>query len=526
MQPQLLHFAEEVGQHIGHGGRIVAGPVVVEGGQLKMLGHDVQLILAQVGQQILGQDQAVDGGILKGDAVFPAPGGDKAHVKVRIVGGQGPVPHKVQKGPQGLLLAGGALQHLVGDAGKTDDIRVQDAPGGDKGVEPLPHLPVFQHHCADLDDDLPPPVQAGGLDVKADNLVIKGLVGLAVDHHPVVHVVEVIGLHAEENFDVLGRVLGVGEGVGHAVVGDGDGGVAPPLRPLDHVLVRADDRVGLKAHRRQGVHGGHVGVQMQLHPLLRGGVLALLLGGGGDGHGLQHHVAIKAVHVQPPLDLQVHPLLHPVHDGLALVPGEELVHPDGPGVVGQVKGHHPGPPLFQLLVVHGEHVALHHHHAHIQLQLVHGGGPLGHGPAKDGLPLGLALGVGGGADGGALHGRPADGLAAGEGVPLLRFRLHFCFWLRLGFGRGRSFRRLLGLGRGGPLQLGRGLGAGDLHAVHGIGPADGLLRLPHQVGSGPRRAGDLDVGAALGATQHHGGDLPGLHGIGQLRPPPQGGEHL
>ena len=524
MQPQLLHFAEEVGQHIGHGGRVVAGPVVVEGRQLKVLGHDVQLILAQVGQQVLGQDQAVDGGVLKGDAVFPAPGGDKAHVKVRIVGGQGPVPHKVQKGPQGLLLAGGSLQHLIGDAGELNDLRVQDAPGGDKGVEPLPHLSMFQHHCADLDDDLPPPVQAGGLDVKTDDLVVKGLIGPAVDHHPVVHVVDIIGLHAEQYLDVLGRVLGVGEGVGHAVVGDGDSGVAPPLRPLDHVLVRADDRVGLKAHRRQGVHGGHVGVQMQLHPLLRGGVLALLLGGGGDGHGLQHHVAIKAVHVQPPLDLQVHPLLHPVHDGLALVPGEELVHPDGPGVVGQVKGHHPGPPLFQLLVVHGEHVALHHHHAHVQLQLVHGGGPLGHRPAKDGLAFTLSLGVDGGADGGALHGRPADGLGAGKGVPLLRFRLCLGLRLPLGLGDGCGPDRLLSLSW--LLRLGGGLGAGDLHAVHGIGPADGLLRLPHQVGSGPRRAGDLDVGAALGAIEHHGGDLPGLHGIGQLRPPPQGGEHL
>ena len=31
MEAQLLQHPEKVGQHVGHGGRVVAGPVVVEG---------------------------------------------------------------------------------------------------------------------------------------------------------------------------------------------------------------------------------------------------------------------------------------------------------------------------------------------------------------------------------------------------------------------------------------------------------------------------------------------------------------
>ena len=46
-------------------------------------------------------------------------------------------------------------------------------------------------------------------------------------------------LHAVQNLDFLGRVPGVRERLGHAVVGNGHGRVPPGLRPLDHVPVRA-----------------------------------------------------------------------------------------------------------------------------------------------------------------------------------------------------------------------------------------------------------------------------------------------
>ena len=122
-QPHLLQLFEKVGQHIGHSGRVIAGPVVVEGGQMQILRHDVQLVFAQFRQQVLSQDQAVHRGVVEGNPIFPASRGNKAHIKIGVVGRQRPVPSKGQKGLQRLLLRGGPLQHLVRDAGEMDDLR-------------------------------------------------------------------------------------------------------------------------------------------------------------------------------------------------------------------------------------------------------------------------------------------------------------------------------------------------------------------------------------------------------------------
>ena len=51
-----LQLFEKARQHIGHRGRVVAGPVVVEGGQTKVLRHNIQLVFAQLGQQVLSQN--------------------------------------------------------------------------------------------------------------------------------------------------------------------------------------------------------------------------------------------------------------------------------------------------------------------------------------------------------------------------------------------------------------------------------------------------------------------------------------
>ena len=441
-QAHLLQHLKERGQHVAHRGRVVAGPVVIEGGQVQVLRHDVQLVLAQVRQQVLGQDQAVDGGIVEGNAVFPAAGGDKAHVEVGVVGRQGPVPGKSQESPQGLLLGGSPHQHLIGDTGQADDLRTQDAAGGDKGVEPVGDLPVFQHYGANLDDDLVLPVQPCGLDVEADDLLVKGLFCFPVDHYSVIHVVDVVRLHAVQDLDIFGGVPRIREGLGHPVIGDGDGPVAPGLRPLDHVFVRPQ----LGTDRGEGVHSGHGGVQVELHPLFRRVIHLHRLGHRHDGHGLQHHVAVEPVHVQPALDLEVHPLLDPVHDGLALVSGEEFVHPNGAGVVGQIEGHHPGAPLFQLPVVHGKDIALDDHHAHVQLQLPDGGRPLLDDMPENRLAGGLALpfSLGSGrrrAPPGLPQRLPPNGLRPREGVHLRCRALPLPRMGRAGLGRGGRHRR-------------------------------------------------------------------------------------
>ena len=54
VDPPLMEHFPERDQHVAHCGGIVAGPVVVEGGQVQMLRHNVQLVLAETWQQVLG----------------------------------------------------------------------------------------------------------------------------------------------------------------------------------------------------------------------------------------------------------------------------------------------------------------------------------------------------------------------------------------------------------------------------------------------------------------------------------------
>ena len=436
------------------------------------------------------------------------------------MGGQGPVPGKGQKGPQGLLLRGSSLQHLVGDAGKTDNFRGQNPLRRDKGIEGIGDLPVFQHHRADFNNDLIFSIQAGGLNIKTDNFLVEGGVHRPVDGHPVVHIVNKIGLHPIQNLNFLSGVPGVGEGLGHTVVGDGDGRMSPGLRPLDYVLVRAQ----LGCHTGEGVHGGHGGMKVELHPLFRGGVLLHFFLRRGNGHRLQHHVAIEPIHAQPALNLDMHPFLDAVHQGLALLAGKKLVHPDGAGVVGHVKGHHPGPPLFQLPVVDGEDVPLHHHHAHVQLQLSDWGGGLGNCLAEDGLSLGLfvLLGGGGGA-GAAFQRRLSDGLCAGKGVVNFIFILVYILRALVLQGFGVFRNRFVNLFIFMDYRLFFRL---NLHAVQAIGPANRLLRLSDKVGARSGGSFHGDFGAAAGLVDGGGHDPPALHPVGQLGPLAQGGKHL
>ena len=54
VDPPLMEHFPERDQHVAHRGGIVAGPVVIEGGQVQMVRHNVQLVLAETWQQVLG----------------------------------------------------------------------------------------------------------------------------------------------------------------------------------------------------------------------------------------------------------------------------------------------------------------------------------------------------------------------------------------------------------------------------------------------------------------------------------------
>ena len=250
LHPQVPQHPPEGHEHITHHGGVVAGAVVVEGGQFQVLRHDVQFVFPQIRQQVLRQNEGVDGGIGERS---PHPGAafrQKAHVELGVVGGQRAIPHPVQKGVQCLLLAGGVGHHGVGDAGQLHDVPGDGSRRVDKGVVLIHHFPVLEHHGADLGDDVPFSAQTSGLDVEADDLGVYGQRTVPVHHHSVVHVVDEVAFHAVDDLDfVPGSTGRVRECLGDAVVGDGDGLVPPGDGALDRVL-----------HLGEGVHLGKSGM--------------------------------------------------------------------------------------------------------------------------------------------------------------------------------------------------------------------------------------------------------------------------
>ena len=322
-----------------------------------------------------------------------------------------------------------------------------------------------------------------------------------MDHDAVIHIVDIVALHAVEDLDILlgaghlglARGLhGIGEGLGDTVIGDADGPVSPARSCLDR-----------RAGWRQSIHVGHGGMQVQLHPLeALGGVLALGHGAWGYAVGPQDGLVVELVHVHLALDPEHGAHGNIVQDRLGLVGLHELADTDGVGVVGHVEIDDPGVALFQLLVVHGEDPALHDDEAHVEAQVLHG-----HGIPLEGLAVeGIALLLRGGA---ANRGR---GLLVRElGLGALGHHLHA--------------HLLHGIKEGLSLQLATRLD-GDLHILaaellqgspHG---GDGVLQHFPTVGpelDGQAQALPLPDGTRQGAHAHgilpdeEGGEIRGLH---------------
>ena len=141
--------------------------------------------------------------------------------------------------------------------------------------------PLYPHR-ANLRDALLFGGKPGGFQVEADKLPVQG--SGAVPHRRGHQVVDKIGLCAVNDLEV--RVLladvrlgvhGLGEGLGHPVVRDGHGLLAPSVGLVDQVRGGGD-----------AIQVGHAGVQVQLHPLFHGVVHHLHLVHSGNGPGPQH----------------------------------------------------------------------------------------------------------------------------------------------------------------------------------------------------------------------------------------------
>ena len=175
---------------------------------------------------------------------------------------------------------------------------------------------------------------------------------------------------------------GIRKGLAAAVVGDGDGPVAPGRSLLDGGIGGG-----------QGVHVGHGGVQVQLHPLhTHRRVLPFGQAAGLHGVGLQHHFVFKPILDELSLHPQNRADIHIFQDRFCLVCLHKAADTDGIGIVGHVEFYNKRVALFQFLVVDVEYLSLHDHRAHVHGQILHG-----HGSSLEGLAVeGLA---GGGGDG-------------------------------------------------------------------------------------------------------------------------------
>ena len=365
----LLQHFEKAHEQIPAGDGVVGGAVVVEIGQTQRVRDDVELVFAELRHQILRQDERIDIRRLEHDAEALARCRHEADIKIGVVRAQRPAADIVEKLRDRLGDIRLPGEHLVGDAGEVDDLQLQRPVRVDEHLEGAEHLLALHDGRADLDDRVVQRRKAGRLEVEGDVFLVEGEVSVAVDGNAVVDVVDVVALAAVEDLDVLIRPgdLGlarglhrVGEGLGPAVVGDGDGAVAPAGRTLD-------GRAGIG----QRVHGRHRGMQMQLHALFGVGIAALgrldLLHGGR----LQDHFVVVAVKAHLALHAQPHAGLHVVDDGLGLGSLHKLIDADGAGVVRHVEADDPRPALFELPVLHGEDLALDDHTEHIEIELVH-----------------------------------------------------------------------------------------------------------------------------------------------------------
>ena len=246
----LFEHDEELGQHLRDRDRIVGRAVVVELRELQVVGHDVELVLAELGQEILRENQRVEICRLERDAALFAACADEADIKLRIVRSERAAARKGQKRVQRVLQLRRAAQHVVRDAGQADDLRRKPALGVDKGLERVDDLAVFQNDRTDLGDGIVRDLQTRCFNVETADLSRKIAVLRAVHTDTVVDVVEKIALTAvKEFYFTLAGVPSVREALRYAVIRDGDGGHPP----LDRAL---DDRGGVG----QRVHVGHTGM--------------------------------------------------------------------------------------------------------------------------------------------------------------------------------------------------------------------------------------------------------------------------
>ena len=287
---------------------------------------------------------------------------DKSHVKGSVVGHQRRIPHKFQKLGEDYVDLGIRQHHGVVDAGQLLNVKWDRHVRVHKGGKFIRDLPVRHLHRPDFNDPVLFWAEARGLDVKNHICIGKALVPGIL--HQLLGVVHQIPLHAVDDLEgisLVQGVVGVREGLYTAVVRHRDGGHSPFLGPLDDIL-----------HLGNAVHVAHLGMAVQLHPLLQTSVHALaceivaLL----DAHnGAKGQLSVELVDGGHALDADEGAHVDHALDLLEQLRPHKHFHADGVREVRDVEGQDEFA-AAQLPALAGEDLAPQGHLAHLPVDLL------------------------------------------------------------------------------------------------------------------------------------------------------------
>ena len=279
----LLQHLDELHEDPCGALRVVHRPVMVVQGNVQGLCHRVQSVLGLVRQQHPGDAHRVHVGMLHGQ---PLPSGvllHEAHVESRVVCHQHAAFAKFQEPGQHLLDQRRVCHHVVPDAGEFLYLKGNRHLRVHEGGEPIHHLAAADLHRADFYDSVVHRGKSRSLDVEHHEILLQCAVLVPGDDF--LQIVHQIGLHPIDDLEegllvrrllslllapallrlpeILPHMIGVREPLHHAVVRDGDGPMAPLVGALYDVL-------GLG----YAVEIAHLGMAVELHPLMGGGVIA------------------------------------------------------------------------------------------------------------------------------------------------------------------------------------------------------------------------------------------------------------
>ena len=154
----------------------------------------------------------------------------------------------------------------------------------------------------------------------------------------------------------------IGERLHNPVVGNGDGGMSPRNGLLN-------DALGIG----QGIHRGHLGMEMELHTLFGGGVLPLLTLATHNAEGTQLHLLAVMAQLHLTLHAKPHARIQLLRQGLGLRLIEGTTEGNAAFKVGHAACQHPKSGTAGLVDLHLEELSFYHHTAHLGIQFLHGG---------------------------------------------------------------------------------------------------------------------------------------------------------